>query len=54
MTSEDVDFIISELQKLLIQQSFNDKQKGIAYIKKIDVYSDLINFFKKIKKEEGR
>ena len=40
------DFIIDKLTELIIQQDEEDKEKGIAYIKKIDAYRDLIKFIK--------
>lgn len=43
---KDKDFIIEKLTELLIKQSIEDKNKGTAYIKKIDVYKDLIKFIK--------
>lgn len=40
------DFIIDKLTELIIDQDEEDKKKGIAYIKKIDAYRDLIKFIK--------
>ena len=40
------DFIIQKLTELIIKQSIQDKNKGIAYIKKIDAYKDLLKFIK--------
>ena len=51
MTTEDIDIMIVKLTELLIKQGYTDKEQGIAYIKKIDAYRDLINFFKQIKNE---
>ncbi len=42
------DIMIEELTKLLIKQDMEDKKKGKpTYVKKVDCYKDLINFFKK-------
>ena len=51
MTTEDIDIMIVKLTELLIKQGYTDKEQGIAYIKKIDAYRDLINFFKQLKNE---
>ena len=40
------EFLIEKLTELLIQQSIKDKNKGITYIKKVDVYRVLIKFIK--------
>ena len=42
------DEIIIKLTELLIKQDMKDKKKGKpTYVKKVDCYKDLINFFKK-------
>lgn len=40
------EFMIDKLTELIIEQDQQDKEKGIAYIKKIDAYRDLIKFIK--------
>lgn len=41
------EFIIEKLTKLLIKQTMEDNKKGkVTYIKKTQVYKDLIKFFK--------
>lgn len=40
------DYLIEQLTKLLIKQTIKDKENGIAYVKKVDVYKDLIKFLK--------
>lgn len=44
-----IDYTIEKLTKLLIRQDIEDKKNGTAYIKKVDVYRDLIRFFKELK-----
>lgn len=51
MTPEEIDAMIVKLTELLIKQGYTDKEKGVAYIKKIDAYRDLINFLKQLKNE---
>ena len=51
MTPEEIDAMIVKLTELLIKQGYTDKEQGVAYIKKIDAYRDLINFFKQLKNE---
>ena len=46
-----IDYMIEKLTELLIKQKYKDKEKGTAYIKKIDAYNDIINLLKQIKKE---
>ena len=44
-----LDEIVDALTKLLIEQDFEDKQKGkTTYVKKTRVYKDLIKLFKEI------
>ena len=40
------DYLIEILTQLIIKQNEKDRKKGIAYIKKIDAYRDLIKFIK--------
>ena len=52
MDRNDIDEIVGVLTKLLIRQDFIDKKKGKkTYIKKTQVYKDLIKYFKDIKYE---
>lgn len=44
-----IDFAIDKLSQLMIKQKFKDVQNGTEYVKKIDVYIDLIKLLKKIK-----
>jgi len=44
-----IDDAIIKLQELLIKQKFKDEKVGIAYIKKVDAYQDLIKLLKKMK-----
>lgn len=42
------EFIIEKLTELMIKQDFEDKKKNkTTYVKKVEVYRDLINFFRK-------
>ena len=50
MNNEDIDYIITKLTELLIKQDVKDKKEGTAFIKKVDVYRDLINLLKNMKK----
>lgn len=47
-----IDYAIEKLTALLIKQDFEDREnKGVAYVKKVDCYKDLIKLLKEIKKE---
>lgn len=49
MSKENIEFIITKLTELLIKQDFEEKsKKQTIYVKKSQVYKDLINFFKQI------
>ena len=46
-----IDYAITKLTELLIQQDIEDKKKGKAsYVKKTRVYKDLIKLLKEIEK----
>jgi len=46
-----IDFIIEKLTELLIKQDFEDKKKNkITYVKKTEVYKDLIKLLKECKR----
>jgi len=49
MNDDTIDYLIQKFTELLIQQKYKDKEKGTAYIKKVDVYSDLIRLLKEVK-----
>ena len=51
MNNDDIDFMIQKLTELLIKQDMKDKKDGVAYIKKIEVYRDLINLLKNLRQE---
>lgn len=53
MKPELIDYAISKLTELLIQQDFEDKKKGKAtYVKKTQAFKDLIKLLKGIEKGE--
>ena len=48
-----IDYTITKLTELLIQQDIEDKKKGKAtYVKKTRVYRDLIKLLKEIEKRD--
>ena len=48
------EFIIEKLTKLLIEQEFEDKNKGRkTYVKKTQCYKNLIKLFKQMKEACG-
>jgi hypothetical protein len=53
MKTELINYAVSKLTELLIQQDFEDKKKGKAtYVKKTQAFKDLIKLLKGIEKGE--